>query len=135
MSSSFVPRTVSTFLVFILLLKIITANSPRIWGVSDHFVMVNDQEIYQQATDDRGEWHSSRADVNRLRLLGNDVVFGLPDKFKTCVMKTQGPSTSRPSNDNKHDRNWFEDVHRVGFYIQIKFSTHLIDLFTRERFS
>jgi len=109
MASTLARTCIVTTLVFILFLKIIAANSPRIWGVSDHFVMVNDEQIYQQATDDRGEWHSSKADVNRLRLLGNDVVFGLPDKYKTCVMKTRSTSDERPSSDV----NWFQDVHKV----------------------
>lgn len=91
------------------MLKVITA-SPRIWAVSDHFLILNGQEIYQQATDDRGEWHTTKADRSQLRLLTNDVVFNLPDKYKTCVMKTR----HTPEENTKYSTDWFEDVREVG---------------------
>lgn len=114
MENSSVPKTFASLLVLTLFLELITANPPRIWGVSDHFVMLNEQEIYQQVTDDRGEFHSSKADSNRLLLLGNDVVFGLQDKFKTCVMTTRNTSREQRPSRGKHDFNWFEDVREVG---------------------
>ncbi|KAK3733352.1 hypothetical protein QZH41_013680 [Actinostola sp. cb2023] len=116
-----------TAVLYILVLKPTNA-SLRIFAVSDYFTMMNGKQLSQQATDDLGTPRTSKADVDNLRLLSNDAVFGLPDKYRTCVMKTTQNSAESVAKDKSKAKHWFEDVHKTVFVRSFRFSFESVAL-------